>query len=241
MPVVAKFPEEFTSLSPWIDGRTSRTPFHRNTIVTLDMDHMGFIALDRVVFVHEVADLKAQSLAAAWHAAHAYVAEACEIVGAPNAAPLLDSEEIEMIRDRLGPPPAHCYPLYFISVSDQTTGLERLVYIGKTSSSKNRFSGGHAALTKLHHPDYDGLEKRLYTGAIQLVDKQAYTLPLEAIRPLKDAEQLLRSVEAQLIFQLRPELNIQARNRNLSRLPLDFHIQNFVSDFLIDRMIFKER
>lgn len=230
---------EYTSIAQWIDGQSSSTPFYGNDPSEIDYDHMGFVGIDHRVPVHEVGALKAQSLAAAWHRAREYVYEACEIVRAPDGPPLLDREETDMIVDQLGPPPPHCYPLYFLAVRDRQTNVETVVYVGKTSSNKNRFAGGHGAFTKLHHPDYEGMDKLAYLGTVMLIDTKGDYLPLEAVRPLERAEQMLRAIEAQLIYELDPPLNVQARQRNLSSLPIDIHIQNTVSTLLRDYFIFR--
>jgi hypothetical protein len=235
-------PDTFTSIASWIDRRTSHTPFHPSASVKVALEGGGFVGIDHVVPLHAVSELQAQSLAASWHRAREYVRSACDIVNAPDGPPLLDAEEVDMILEALGPPPSHCYPLYFISIKNPNTGDETLVYIGKTSSSKNRFSGGHSAFTKLHHPRYDGFSKKVYLGTVMLIDDSGEYLPLEAAQPLAYAEQILRSVEGQLIFDLKPELNVQGVNRETSKLPLDLiHIQNTVSPFLRDQFVYRPK
>ncbi len=136
--------------------------------------------------------------------------------------------EADKIKEMLGEPPSHCYPIYVFSVGSKQ--YERPVYIGKTSSELGRFSGGHVACTKLHNPKYDGLQKRLYLGCVMLLDGESDYLPLEWVHPYEDAEQLLGDLEAQLIFHFKPELNIQLKKKPVAKFRPQIHIQNF-SDF----------
>lgn len=147
----------------------------------------------------------------------------------------LDSDEVEMIKRELGEPPCLCYPLYLITVGEHEA--ERIVYIGKTSAKKGRFRGGHAALSKLLHPKYEGLSKRLYLGALVLLADDTSYQPLEWVKPLKKAQALLASIEAQLIFCFKPELNTHHVFNNNARWPVSLHIQNFsnVTNFLHDK------
>lgn len=231
-------PGEYSSLSQWLEGMTSHTAFYGDASSDIDFEHFGFVAIDHCVPVHQVGGLKAQSLAVGWRSNRKYVYEACEIVRAPEGPPLLGREETGMIIEALGPPPPPCYPLYFVSTRDRQSGVEELVYIGKTSSNQNRFAGGHGVFTKLHDPVFDGHDKRVYLGTVMLMDKAGRYLPLEAVRPLERAEDMLRAIEAQLIFELGPVLNVQARGRPLSRRPIDIHIQNTISDFLNDTFVY---
>lgn len=92
----------------------------------------------------------------------------------------------------------------------------------------------HAHLTALHlqHP---GLAKRIYLGAIVLLADEFYQ-PLEWVKPLEKTEAILASIEAQLIFNYKPELNSHHVHRNNATWPVSLHIQNFsgVTTFLHD-------
>ena len=65
-------------------------------------------------------------------------------------------------------------------------------------------------------------------------------LSLEFVTPLTDAEKLLRSIEAQLIYELQPALNTQHRKRYNAAKPLMLHIQNFSSDLMNDRFLYEQ-
>lgn len=140
-----------------------------------------------------------------------------------------------MIREEVGEPPPFCYPIYFIPVDDGSA--EELVYIGKTSSSKGRFSGGHAAVTKLHHPDYDGKKKWLYLGCVALLTEDRDILPLEFVSPMQLSLQLLDSVERQLIYYFKPPLNTQGKAAPSATMPCYLQIQNFRSRFLDGKFV----
>lgn len=122
-----------------------------------------------------------------------------------------------------GQAPLACYPIYLITVGDDKN--ERLVYIGKTSSQSARFSSGHRAITKLHHPKYDGMTKRVYLCCIVFL-KGSNEIQIEWIRSFEFAEKLLKQFEANLIFWSQPELNTQ----HMKKEPLfeygQVHVQN---------------
>jgi hypothetical protein len=141
-----------------------------------------------------------------------------------------------MIREELGDPPATCCPIYMITVRDKVS--ESLVYVGKTSASRSRFAGGHAAITKLHAPQYHDKIKSIYLARVMLLAGDDY-LPLEWVHPLNLALRILDSVEAELIFSMKPELNTQKNNRCYVTQSFQIHIQNFTpdSEFLHDRFV----
>ncbi|HHP0482998.1 TPA: hypothetical protein ACRZ2J_004867 [Vibrio campbellii] len=142
-----------------------------------------FLVLQSVFALHESVSLPAQSLKLAWGKNQAYIKADC-----------------------VGEAPLACYPIYLITVGDGDS--EKLVYIGKTSSNSSRFSSGHTAISKLHHPKYNGLTKRLYLCCVVFL-KNGNTIPIEWITPYSKAESLLKSFEANLIYWNKPELNTQ--------------------------------
>ena len=220
-------------LNAWLDGRDPLRSFIDLDSRPLNQELGGFLSLDVAVPAHQALDLEAESLADSWRRTHDYVASALTIINATS--PLwLDRDEAEMIRKELGAPPPLCYPIYLISVGDGDA--EKLVYVGKTSSSKGRFRGGHAAFGKLLNPTYDGLPKRVYLGAIVLLDDDKLYQPLEWVKPIERAESLLKSVEAQLIYRYKPELNTHHIGVDNAKWPVSLHIQNFsgVTSFLHD-------
>lgn len=228
--------ELVSQLQGWLARKQPGLPFLDPAKSIPKLEFGGFVTFDAAIPVHEAGNAKGQSLEQCWQAVQDYVRAALEIIEADD--PLwLDREEVEMIQDALGPPPPQCYPLYMISTVD-TAGKENCVYIGKTSSGKRRFSGGHAAFAKLLSPAYAGHQTFIYSGCITLLNEDNDYLPLEFVTPLTDAETLLRSIEAQLIYELQPALNTQHRKRYNAAKPLMLHIQNFSSDLMNDRFLY---
>lgn len=143
-----------------------------------------------------------------------------------------------MILEQLGSLPLMCLPLYLLTVHPPHD-VEQVVYVGKTSSKTKRFSGGHVAISKLHDPKFANAEKWLYLASVMLLDENDGYLPLEEIGPMSLATEVLASVEAQLIYDLQPQLNTQGRSRCLAKRPLSsIQVQNFCSDMLKFQMIF---
>jgi hypothetical protein len=157
----------FSPIQPWLLGYEVLPPFarwepqgHR-----APDQQICFVTFDVVVPIHRAATIPSQNLAESWEAASEYIRQSTALFGvAPERR--LPSRKADLILDRLGPPPVGSYPIYFITASSR--GAERVVYIGKTSARKGRFAGGHAALTKLHHPRYVESAKRLYLGCVPL-------------------------------------------------------------------------
>lgn len=181
----------------------------------------AFVGLDRVVAVHEILGLPAESLAQSWTRTREYVESSLRLIDGDGG--WLDKEEVEMILRNVGQPPAHCYPIYVFSVGSGKE--ERAVYVGKTSSTTARFAGGHSAAVRLHDPKYDGMLKRVYRGCVMFLTEEEY-LPLEWISPLAAAEKLLACVEATLIFGLQPELNTLLRREFDHTISLTVQVEN---------------
>lgn len=142
----------------------------------------SFLVLQSVYPIYETVGLPAQSLKSAWIASEKYISSGCT-----------------------GKPPLACYSIYLITVGDDKN--EKVVYIGKTSSSTSRFISGHSAISKLHAPKYSSLKKRLYLCCVVFLSKSGNAVPIEWIKPYSFAESLLKSFEANLIFRNKPELN----------------------------------
>lgn len=177
-----------------------------------DFELGGFVGMDVCYPLHQVNAHKARSLKTAWKNVREYVSEAL-IISQNNSGNWLDREEMSWIKELLGEPPIHCYPIYLITVG--TFPNERLVYVGKTSSDVSRFKGGHNIAIKLHDPVYNNLQKRVYFCIVVFLAEGNY-LPIEWISPIENAVSILDSVELQLISSLKPELNSSKTKRNYS-------------------------
>jgi hypothetical protein len=211
-------------LESWLARRDSLSAFTTVELNALNQKLGAFLSIDVVVPAHEASALNTKSLERSWEETNAYVKAALSIINA-NEPLWLDREEVAMIRDELGDPPSQCSPIYLITVG--TGPVERVVYIGKTSSEKSRFLGGHSALSKLLNPVYDGLHKQIYLGSVFLVTDEKSLLPLEWIQPLASSEMILKSVEAQLIYEFKPELNTHNVEVDNAGWPILVHIQNY--------------
>lgn len=231
---------KISMLKPWLERREPLRAYIKSPKNSPHHEYGCFLSLDEVFPVYKTATLEAESLSESWKRAHNYVKQALRIIGATRPG-WLDNEEVDMILRKLGDPPPLCYPIYLISVAKRGSA-ERIVYIGKTSSKKSRFSGGHLALTKLHHPKYNGMTKRLYLGAIVLLSEDKDYLPLEWVKPFKDALGILKSIEAQLIYRFKPELNSHHIKNNNAGWIMSIHIQNFAREtqFLRDEFCYPE-
>ena len=221
----------FSPLQSWIERKDALRGFVNIDVKQPNHEFGAFLGLDFSVPFHEAGRLEAQSLDASWAKTDLYVRRSLEIIGAQG--PLwLDRKEVEMIVSTLGPPPPACYPMYIVTVGTQQD--ERAVYVGKTSAKVRRFQSGHQVATKLHAPKYDGLQKRIYQGCITLLSDEEDYLPLEWIHPLTSADTILRSAEAQLIYDIQPELNTHHRKTCNASVPIRLHIQNFSGTELLN-------
>jgi hypothetical protein len=233
----------FSPLQKWLDRREPLSGFIDLENRQPNQEYGAFLGLDKYVPLHESVNVNAQSFKETWHSTEAYVTKSLNLIDADE--PLwLDSEEARLILNTLGSPPPYCYPIYLITVG--TGAKERVVYIGKTSSSHPRFTRGHAAVTKLHNPKYGKLRKRLYMGCVVLLEPLARGsldkeyLPLEWIHPFDSAKRLLSDIEAQLIYKFQPELNSQHKQHYNATFSTTIHIQNFTgrSKFLHDQVVY---
>ena len=172
-----------------------------------------FLVLHSSHLLHETVNLPAQSLEVSW------------------------SENFDYYKNKENKPaPIACHPIYLISVDSGIN--ERVVYIGKTSSSSSRFSSGHKAISRLHAPKYDGLKKRLYRCCVVFLNN-TNELPIEWVQPFSYASDLLNLFESYLIYCIKPELNVQHVNNNVDFNYGQVHVQNVTGDtlFLHDNSI----
>lgn len=200
----------------------------------INFEYGCFIGIDVCFPLYKVLDMKAQSLENTWGLVNNYVDNALQIVtedynediglGENEKLRDVDREIIREIECRLGDLPEACYPIYIITVGDGEE--EEIVYIGKTSAKNHRFSGGHSAALKLHDPMYEGKMKSIYFGTVTFLSNKNEYMPLEFIQPYKDASDLLESLEAGLIFNIKPELNSTHRNKNNASFNMIVNIEN---------------
>lgn len=229
----------FSPLTPWLN-RIHPLPsfkYFENTSPILESG--ASVVFDYYVPLYKLHKEKARSLFTSWDEHKTYVEEALEVINS-NKGGWIDREEVEMILEECGTPPNACYPIYMFTVKNDD--FEEVLYIGKTSSKFSRFSGGHTAATKMHHPKYNNFEKRVYFGCVTFQDEDNY-LPLEWIHPKEFSLALLDSIESQLIHKFKPEFNTQKKNRYLASYPTTIDIQNECSDsiYLNNYMVYPQK
>lgn len=166
----------------------------------------------------------------AWQATQDYIKQAEAIAGTRGGR--LNAEQAKRISAALGPPPVSCFAIYMITVSGSDGTNERCVYIGRTNAISHRFKSGHHVFAKLHRDEFNGMLKRIYLASLWIEDDDDHTFPIEWFRDL-DRDQLLGEIEAQLIFDLQPQLNRSGKKRlNLLNGPIHIAIQNTISKCL---------
>jgi len=231
--------DKFSPLLQWLERGNNLQSILTPEQVELDLEIGRFLVLGKATPLHKTVSLEAESLKNSWKITRKYLEDCQEILDMDDMDELgcLDHYELELIEEHLGKPPSLAYPLYLMTVGGQNT-TERIVYIGKTSADSKRFSGGHSAITKLHDPKYRNLKKQLYLCCVILGTKDKAYLPLEWVSPLNYAEELLISIEAQLTYQIQPELNTHNKSRNNSNVYISLHCQNISnkSRFLHDEI-----
>ncbi|CEP99580.1 hypothetical protein [Paraclostridium sordellii] len=215
---------DFSPLSQWIKGQSKLPLFSTIEKIEPLFEYGSFLSLDKHYYLHEIDKATAQSLSISWTNTETYISKSRKVLNT-DLITVLDDSKTAALKSELGEPPSHCYPIYIVSVGEGE--LERVVYIGKTSSKKNRFSGGHKVAIKLHNPKYEGLVKNIYFCCVVFLTPNKDYLPLEWIQPKEKALDLLDSVESHLIYSFLPELNVQKKNKNYSKYDMNFHIQNF--------------
>jgi hypothetical protein len=226
----------FSPLEEWLRGTTDLTSFVELNDTQANFEIGGFLMFENIIPIYDVVDLEAESLDISWKRTNNYLEKSFDIlVEEYPQKTSLDREEASMIIEELGNPPKITYPIYMITVKKDDD--EKIVYIGQTSSSKNRFKSGHAAITKLHRSDYDGFEKKLYQCAVMFLNNHSELVPLEWIKPLEKAKMLLNSIEAQLIFHFQPELNTNLKKNDKTTIYVQLHCQNHHNYFMHDEFV----
>ena len=174
----------------------------------------GFITLDKPIPVYESQKISAESLETSWNSFNEYMSDAMGLLHLNlEEMVCLDNYEIDLLKEKLGDGPTTAYPIYFITIRERDKSQERIVYIGKNSSKTQRFKAGHSALTKLHNPEYDNLEKNIYLANIILLTDEHY-LPLEWVYDLNNASKILNEIEDSRILVSSKGFEIPLYNNN---------------------------
>lgn len=217
-------------LMPWLSGGR----YYQKSLAYIMLEDFvlqhAWLAIDLRVDLHEACNVALRPFDSTWEETQAYIEKACEMLGRhiPGWAPEL--AESDRVRAALGDPPLRSYAIYLITV--EKADKEVCVYVGQTNSKHHRFRSGHAALSALHHPEYDGLKKRIYFAGLQLDDDDDHSFPIEWVHPVELRRHILDSVEGRLIFDLQPILNTQGKDRLLAPVDLPITAQNMTGRFL---------
>lgn len=190
------------------------------------------VALDEVIPLHEVASARWHSMAETRKLTREFLDKADELIDGLWGG-RLDKEEQYLVQEELGELPLFCLPIYLVTVG---AGLsERVVYVGKTTTSR-RFSNGHHVALKLHHPKYDGQQKQVYRCSV-LFDIHEEYVALEWIEPEELSVRMLDCIESVLIHALQPDLNTAKRRKPNIGKPVFIHVQNFAGNDLLDGLM----
>lgn len=225
----------FIPLSAWINRKHPLPErFYTTNYVDYPTHDCGiWLSIEEVSDLYLANEMNWIGLTKARHITNNYLEQASDIIGGLDGG-WLDSEERQMILEKLGDPPEPSLPLYLITCVQKNT--EKLVYVGKTVNT-NRFKGGHTAALKLHAPKFKNSHKKVYRSTVWLHHNDEY-ISLDWVQPEQLAVRLLDSVESQLIYTFQPELNIAKKAKNYAKWDFYIHIQNFLPNgFLNDKFI----
>lgn len=223
-------------LTQWLKGKqpTPNRFFDPNHVDGLPDKWLAWVGLEQRLPLHQAASIAWHSLEESHKRTREYIAAAKEILGEYFES-WIDGEARRTLLDQIGlPTPPPCTPIYIVSTSPRVSEPgEEAVYIGRTTT-KHRFINGHSAALSLHAPEYDLLDKWLYRCVVWFYIDDEY-IPLEWLSPMPAALDVLKDIEANLVFDVKPTLNTQLKTSLLARRPLDtIHIQNFVGTKLLN-------
>jgi hypothetical protein len=139
----------------------------------------------------------------------------------------ISHEKRAYILQQLGPPPPPSRPIYFITT--QANEQHEILYVGKTTNTNRRFSGGHLALTKLLNPTYDGQRKCIFFCEIHFGVPENYgTASIDFVTGAAVQNRFVVGIESLLINAYTPILNKIASNASRPPLPtkIDLTVQN---------------
>lgn len=144
-----------------------------------------------------------------------------------NLWEFISHEKREYILLNLGPPPPPSRPIYLITT--ERSGQYDILYVGKTTNTHQRFSGGHLALTKLLNPIYDGQRKSIFFCEVHFGVPENYsTASIDFVHGVHAQNQLIISIESLLINAYTPILNKISSNafRPPHATQIDLSVQN---------------
>ncbi|UOQ51112.1 hypothetical protein [Hymenobacter cellulosivorans] len=211
-------------MRPWLKGKRDLSSLDDLNRVDLDLiksddldkddpnrrdDVMIWLGVNHKLPFHEIAlsENKILGFNESWELNRDYYKKAINIAYEYDGSSL-DHEDRADILDQLKEPPNVSHPIYIITI--ESADVQRVVYVGKTSSDNSRFKSGHSAAIKLLDPIYKDYDKYIYVCQVMLYsEKLGSYLPLEFVGVRKTAEDILDDIESKLINNFKPVLNSQ--------------------------------
>jgi hypothetical protein len=222
--------ESYRPLDAWLSGQIYlKSPFHMQFETYSAKE--AWIAFDVAVPLHEAPLVELSTFQQAWSETYSYLERACGLLNLLQPGRISEVQG-ELVRSQFGEPPIASIGIYMMSVAKNDGSEERCVYVGKTNASTHRFRSGHAAMTKLHAPKYDGLKKTLYLGSLAFEDDDDQTFWVEWTHPAERRSVLMNVVEETLINSLQPELNEKSISSSHLAGKLVVRVQNTASKLL---------
>jgi hypothetical protein len=244
---------EPSPLDQWLKGKDDYVSFVDLADEVVDMAKGVLVVIEQRRRVHETLDIGKSVFPKAWTRVRQYLGHVEKALGSRKTK--LEPADVQKLTDaKLDAPPPWSLPLYFMSIckpgthdpakEEQSKKLvaehgefaeiipepdEKLVYVGQKAKG-DRFRGGHAAITKLTHPKYDGWEKWIYEARVTIQTKNGKRIPLEWVQDKAEANLLLHCVEHQLIYQFKPELNDLGVKKLLGKWQTNIGLANFCND-----------
>lgn len=205
------------SISNWLNGQCQLGHLR---VENIPIDYLNgtrnfWLLMRHVVLVHEASTIETIPLIDSFNEHKNYLDKIKTLINQPEMEYCyLSIEDNQHIINTIGQPPSPSLPIYILTVEEN--GVHRIVYIGKTTTSvRQRFSQGHAALSKLLDPKYDGKCKHiffceLYFGVIQNFE----LIPIDFAENDNEKRAIVSIIETMLINAYNPELNTMHINPN---------------------------
>jgi len=212
-------------LRDWVNG-DAEIPNHLRFSVFEPITHdwVALVAIHTAHLLHEVEEIIWHPYDEVWRDTRRYVDEVQKMAGQSISIRRIQKAESQAVIDRLGTPPPICLPLYFISVKKDD--IEKLVYVGQTTSNK-RFRNGHRVCTALHHPKFNTWSKHIYQASLCVIPIDR-AIALEWLTEYETGQEVLNSVEHRLINGLHPDLNRQGREGDSAKWKFKVMVENWI-------------
>lgn len=170
------------------------------------------VVLSSPIALHDSCKIPAQSFRKHSKGSQQYVNKVEKKIAEEAGNGWIDAHLRNVVVDSLGEPPMPSCPLYFITAENGKS--KKILYVGRTSAETGRFENGHVAITKLHAPKFGGFQKNIYMASVLARIGDDIWVNLELVTPGDRPQRILKDVELQLIFLLKPKLNTGGKLKN---------------------------